>query len=107
MWVAWATASSSSPLGRLKVRAHITNYRSVEDSDIFDVERDVTCLVGQNESGKTTLLQALFRVNPVEPTTFDEVVHFPARKIRDRKQLRPARRSPWSRRPCARKSTPT
>ncbi|MGX9884735.1 AAA family ATPase [Streptomyces sp. NPDC002276] len=69
------------------VRAHITDYRSVEDSDIFDVEKDVTCLVGKNESGKTTLLQALFRVNPVESASFDEVVDFPARKTRDRKRL--------------------
>jgi predicted ATP-dependent endonuclease of OLD family len=69
------------------IRACITDYRSVEDSGIFDVEKDVTCLVGKNESGKTTLLQALFRLNPVEPASFDEVVDFPARKTRERKQL--------------------
>ncbi|MFF9501892.1 ATP-dependent endonuclease [Streptomyces sp. NPDC014656] len=69
------------------IKAHITNYRSVEDSDIFDIEEDVTCLVGKNESGKTTLLQALFRLNPVEAATFDEVVDFPARKTRERKQI--------------------
>ncbi|QMU68351.1 ATP-dependent endonuclease [Streptacidiphilus sp. P02-A3a] len=69
------------------IKARITDYRSVEDSGIFDVEKDVTCLVGKNESGKTTLLQALFRVNPVERAAFDEVVDFPARKTRERKQL--------------------
>ncbi|MGV9654475.1 AAA family ATPase [Streptomyces sp. NPDC003554] len=69
------------------IKARITDYRSVEDSDIFDVEADVTCLVGKNESGKTTLLQGLFRLNPVEPAVFDEVVDFPARKTRERKQL--------------------
>ncbi|MFD8725637.1 ATP-dependent endonuclease [Streptomyces sp. NPDC059629] len=76
------------------VRARITDYRSVEDSDIFDVEKDVTCLVGKNESGKTTLLQALFRVNPVEPAAFDEVVDFPARKTRERKQLPAGKKIP-------------
>ncbi|MFE2711928.1 AAA family ATPase [Streptomyces mirabilis] len=76
------------------VRAHITDYRSVEDSDIFDVEKDVTCLVGKNESGKTTLLQALFRVNPVEPAAFDEVIDFPARKTRERKQLPAGKKIP-------------
>lgn len=76
------------------VRAHITDYRSVEDSDIFDVEKDVTCLVGKNESGKTTLLQALFRVNPVESASFDEVVDFPARKTRDRKRLPAGKKIP-------------
>ncbi|MFF7893884.1 ATP-dependent endonuclease [Streptomyces sp. NPDC007907] len=69
------------------IKARITDYRSIEDSSIFDVENDVTCFVGKNESGKTTLLQALFRLNPVEPASFDEVVDFPARKTRDRKKL--------------------
>ena len=61
------------------VRAHVTYYRSVEDSEEFEVEPDVTCLVGKNESGKTNVAQALFRVNPVEPAVFDEVIDFPAR----------------------------
>ncbi len=76
------------------IRARITDYRSVEDSGMFDVEKDVTCLVGKNESGKTTLLQALFRVNPVEPAAFDEVVDFPARKTRERKQLPAGKKIP-------------
>ncbi|WP_322769301.1 ATP-dependent nuclease [Frankia sp. Cr1] len=76
------------------IKARITDYRSVEDSDSFDIEEDVTCLVGKNESGKTTLLQALFRLNPVEPATFDEVIDFPARKTRERKQLPDDKRIP-------------
>jgi ABC-type molybdenum transport system ATPase subunit/photorepair protein PhrA len=67
--------------------AHLTNYRSVEDSGGFTVEQDVTCLVGKNESGKTAVLQALYRANPVEPSaTFDEVIDFPARLTRQRKR---------------------
>ncbi|WP_416956512.1 ATP-dependent nuclease [Streptomyces sp. Agncl-13] len=76
------------------IRARITDYRSIEDSEIFDVEKDVTCLVGKNESGKTTLLQALFRLNPVETAGFDEVVDFPARKTRERKQIPADRKIP-------------
>jgi len=67
------------------ISAHVTNYRSVEDSDEFGLEPDVTCLVGKNESGKTTVLQALFRLNPVESAGFEEVVDFPARHARRRK----------------------
>ncbi len=69
------------------IRAQVTNYRSVEDSETFDIEDDVTCLVGKNESGKTTLLQALYRLKPVEDVKFDEVIDFPARKTKERKQL--------------------
>lgn len=76
------------------IKARITDYRSIEDSEIFDVEEDVTCLVGKNESGKTTLLQALFRLNPVDASGFDEVVDYPARKTRERKQLPAGKKIP-------------
>ncbi|PZG56345.1 hypothetical protein C1I98_01565 [Spongiactinospora gelatinilytica] len=69
------------------IRARVTDYRSVEDSETFDIEDDVTCLVGKNESGKTTLLQALYRLKPVESVGFDEVIDYPARKTKERKQL--------------------
>jgi predicted ATPase len=66
--------------------AHVTLYRSVEDSDEFTLEPDVTCLVGKNESGKTAVLQALYKLNPVEKSAvFDEVLDFPSRLTRQRK----------------------
>jgi predicted ATP-dependent endonuclease of OLD family len=49
------------------ISAHVTNYRSVLDSGEFRLD-GTTCLVGKNESGKTTILQALERLNPVDPT---------------------------------------
>jgi hypothetical protein len=70
------------------VRAHVTYYRSAEDSEEFTVEPDVTCLVGKNESGKTNLAQALFRLNPVEPASFGEIVDFPARMTGKRKNFK-------------------
>ncbi|MEV6524415.1 AAA family ATPase [Longispora sp. NPDC051575] len=77
------------------INARITSYRSVEDSEEFTVEPNVTCLVGKNESGKTTVLQALHRLNPAEPAEpFDEVVDYPARLTRQRKQWAQADRIP-------------
>jgi len=71
------------------VKAHVTYYRSVEDSEEFTVEPDVTCLVGKNESGKTNVLQALYRANPVEPGAgFDEDLDFPSRLTRQRGKFR-------------------
>ena len=49
------------------IKAHVTNYRSVLDSGEFTLS-GTTCLVGKNESGKTTILQALERLNPYDPT---------------------------------------
>ena len=45
-------------------RVHITNFQSIHDSTEFDIG-DVTCLVGKNEAGKTALLKALYRLNPI------------------------------------------
>ena len=45
-------------------KVHITNFQSVQDSTEFEIG-DVTCLVGKNESGKTALLKALYRLNPL------------------------------------------
>lgn len=49
-------------------KVQITNYRSIQDSSEFDID-DVTCLVGKNESGKTALLRALHKLNPVEQSS--------------------------------------
>lgn len=43
----------------------VTEFRSVLDSTEFQIG-DVTCLVGKNESGKTALLDALYRLHPVD-----------------------------------------
>jgi hypothetical protein len=72
----------------LLVSARVTYYRSAEDSEEFTVEPDVTCLVGKNESGKTNIAQALFRLNPVEPASFDEIIDFPARMTAKRKNFK-------------------
>ncbi|MEU1813484.1 AAA family ATPase [Micromonospora aurantiaca (nom. illeg.)] len=69
------------------ISAHVTYYRSVADSEEFRIEQDVTCLVGKNESGKTNVLQALFRLKPIEGKAFDKVVDFPANMGRKRREL--------------------
>ena len=67
------------------IKARVQNYRSIEDSGWVDIEGDITALVGKNESGKTAFMQALFKLHPVEPATYDEVVDFPSRLTRKRK----------------------
>jgi predicted ATP-dependent endonuclease of OLD family len=78
------------------LRAHITNYRSVEDSGEFAIEPGVTCLVGKNESGKTADLQALYRLNLVDSSAvFEEVIDFPSRLTKQRKQAAENESIPW------------
>ena len=45
--------------------ARVKRYKCVEDSEKWRVDQ-VTCLVGKNESGKSALLEALYKLNPVE-----------------------------------------
>jgi predicted ATP-dependent endonuclease of OLD family len=44
------------------VGAKIHKYRCIESEQVFNVEDDVTVLVGMNESGKTSVLEALAKV---------------------------------------------
>ena len=63
-------------------KVHITNFQSIQDSTEFDID-DVTCLVGKNESGKTALLKALYRLNPIneEDGDFTAIADYPRRTL--------------------------
>lgn len=51
----------------------VKNFRCIRDSTEFSIDPKVTCLVGKNESGKTAILEAIERINPLpgEPATFE------------------------------------
>ena len=61
----------------------IQDFRCIEDSTEFPIT-DVTCLVGKNESGKTALLKALYKLKPdVESKAqFEPANDYPKRKWR-------------------------
>src|ERR1700686_2267435 len=64
------------------IKAHVTNFRSVEDSEVFPVDQ-VTCLVGKNEAGKSAILLALAALNPhpSTPAVFDKERDYPRRYL--------------------------
>lgn len=65
---------------------HIREYKSIQDSTPFEVG-DVTCLVGKNEAGKTAVLEALNRLNPLVGTkTFDVTEDYPRAKVEEYQQ---------------------
>ena len=81
--------------------AVVRKLRSLENSGAVRFERDVTCLVGKNESGKTAFLEALHRANPFggPGRGFDELRDYPRRlrgRDRPRSPPRPRSRPPRS-----------
>ncbi len=60
----------------------VNQFKSVWNSNSFNIG-DVTCLVGKNESGKTALLEALYRLNPIveSETKFDVTEDYPRREV--------------------------
>lgn len=61
-------------------KAQITNFRSVEDSGVFEVG-DLTCLVGKNEAGKTAIMRALQGVHPTDNFEYDRTRDYPRRYL--------------------------
>lgn len=63
----------------------VREFRSVWDSGRVEIDGKQTCLVGKNEAGKTALLTALYRTNPIIPNdaAFDETYDYPKREVED------------------------
>ena len=73
----------------------VRKYKNVRSSGEVTVEDGVTCLVGKNESGKSALLQALYRLNPMptgHPDTFVGLRDYPRRHYGQDKDRVPATR---------------
>jgi hypothetical protein len=72
--------------GEMKLKEFtVREFRSVWDSGPIKVDDKGTCLVGKNEAGKTSLLTALYRTNPIiaEHAVFDETYDYPKREVED------------------------
>lgn len=58
----------------------VTNFRSIEDSEEFEID-DLTCLVGKNEAGKTSILQAIYGLKPFGVYAYDKTRDYPRRYL--------------------------
>ena len=78
-------------------KVQVTKFQSIQNSTEFDVG-DVTCLVGKNEAGKTALLKALYRLNPVSESegAFDVTEDYPRREVSDYEEAVNAGQEPAS-----------
>ena len=67
------------------IKFKVENFRSVENSEWVKAE-DVTCLVGTNESGKTNLLIALWKLNPANNEPIVPLDDYPRKKYHNYEQ---------------------
>lgn len=58
----------------------INKYKSIETEQTFEVEPDVTVLVGKNESGKTAILEAISKSNSYRNERLDAKFDFPRKE---------------------------
>lgn len=64
-------------------QAKIQTYKCFIESCNVDIDNNITCLIGKNESGKTAFLEAIYRLYPVlaDPkAAFYQVRDFPRRE---------------------------
>ncbi len=68
------------------VEFQVTNFQSVDDSELIKVDQ-VTCLVGKNEAGKSAILKALHKLNPIseECALFDPTDDYPRSRVTEYK----------------------
>lgn len=71
----------------LVTSVEIQSFRNITNKQVMEVDPEVTCLIGKNESGKTTILKALHRLNPANNADdFHVTTDYPRRHLaRDRK----------------------
>lgn len=66
------------------MHVQVTNFRCVDDSTRFSLAQ-TTCLVGKNESGKTSILQALRKLRPYDEKNakYDKLRDYPRKYLTD------------------------
>src|SRR5262245_7296584 len=69
------------------VKAHVTNYRNIIDSNAVDIGA-TTCLVGKNEAGKTAFLKALegLRSTDTSFVEYGKIENYPRRHLAEYEQ---------------------
>jgi len=62
----------------------VRDFQSIRNSNEFDIQ-DITCLVGKNEAGKTAILKAMYKLNPIiqNEGDFDVISDFPRADVED------------------------
>lgn len=68
------------------IKFKVTNFKTIEESE-WITTNEITCLVGENESGKTNILTALLKLNPADnDTKIDLLSDYPRQKYTEERE---------------------
>lgn len=68
------------------IKFRVTNFRSIDDSGWIETS-DITTLIGTNESGKTNILVALWKLKPAKGGEINPIADYPRRHYHDFRAL--------------------
>lgn len=68
------------------IKFKVSNFKTIEESE-WITTNEITCLVGENESGKTNILTALLKLNPADnDTKIDLLSDYPRQKYTEERE---------------------
>jgi len=74
------------------IKFKVTNFKTIEESE-WITTNEITCLVGENESGKTNILTALLKLNPADnDTKIDLLSDYPRQKYTEEREQAPTKK---------------
>ena len=74
------------------IKFKVTNFKTIEESE-WIITNEITCLVGENESGKTNILTALLKLNPADnDAKIDLLSDYPRQKYTEEREQAPTKK---------------
>ena len=74
------------------IKFKVTNFKTIEESE-WITTNEITCLVGENESGKTNILTALLKLNPADnDAKIDLLSDYPRQKYTEEREQAPTKK---------------
>ena len=74
------------------IKFKVSNFKTIDESEWITTD-NITCLVGENESGKTNVLTALLKLKPAdEDTKIDLISDYPRHRYTEERKIAPTKK---------------
>ena len=74
------------------IKFRVMNFKTIDESEWITTD-NITCLVGENESGKTNVLTALLKLKPADKDTkIDLISDYPRHRYTEERKIAPTKK---------------